>query len=369
MTRSLLLALVVSSLLTPVASAQTIEACSADWLDVERLSAILEIELADQRDATLGTTVVRIEACETDLPVVSLITPGLDPTSMTLRLGPVAPRARTRFVALIVSELIRTRTSSPSVAPGPVLQAPAVAEPTVPEPTVSEPTVPEPLPPTLVIEADLTISTEPPPEPLLAPAAVAVVEAPAGSEALAVPRAPEAPAPTPDIVSLSPWRISLSGQPRLFVEPAVNPTFAASILLTLHYDHVFFTVGGAGTEIGAAGFGQVHLGQGTAGIGLRAVEHRGRVRIGWDFRAEAGFAVAIGDPANDGFVPLVGVTTVTWVLAAATQLQITWPIGPIELGIMTDVGYSRGIVETSDFIRGSLGGPFVSVGGLVACPL
>ena len=77
-------------------------------------------------------------------------------------------------------------------------------------------------------------------------------------------------------------------------------------------------------------------------------------------RSRTGAAMAFGEPIPSPFVG--GTTTFTWTLSASTQIEVVWPLGPIELGLTTDVGYQRGIVEQNSFGAAGLAGVFASLG-------
>ncbi|WP_236517630.1 hypothetical protein [Sandaracinus amylolyticus] len=315
------------------AAAQQVEPCDAPWLDVDHVQAILQVELADHWDASIDDTVVRFEECASEQPRIVLSAPGEAPTTLTLRLGRVSARARTRLVALVIAELLRTRVQ--------------VEDEIAPTPDVIVAT-PPPEPP-------------PPPAPPPAPSAAHALTAPGpatilGPEELDDPFEPAPPRP-------SPWRLGATLGARLFVEPL---TLAALADVSLRFDRLLIAISGAGTQLDVP-IGTVRLAQLTAGVGARILEHHDGVRIGWDVRGDAGAALAAGD--GGGVAEVIETTTFAWVLSASTQLEIVWPVGPIELGVTVDAGYQRGIVERNSFGTAGLSGVFAGAGLAIGWPL
>ncbi|AKF11461.1 hypothetical protein [Sandaracinus amylolyticus] len=323
-------------------AAQQLEPCDAAWLDVDHVQAIVQVELAEQWDASFDDTVVRFEECASEQPRIVLSTPGEPDATLTLRLARVSARARTRLVALVIAELLRTRAQDEEID-----EAAAVIA--SPEPAVTTPA---------------RAAEEPAPvsEPAPAPSVALALTAP-GPETTLGPDELDDPFESPARPQPSPWRLGATLGARVFVEPL---TLAALADVTLRFDRLLIAVSGAGTQLDIAP-GTVRLAQLTGGVGVRVLEHRGSVRVGWDVRGDAGAALAAGD--GGGFFVVVESTTYTWVLSASTQLEVVWPVGPIELGLTTDVGYQRGIVEVNSFGSAGLGGFFASAGLAIGWPL
>ncbi len=134
MRRPFALLFALGALVASPAEAQTLVLCDADWMDVERVLALITVEVDEPSRYVFGVT-----DCSEESARVAVSGPNGLARERQVRLASTAPEARSRLVALVLVELIRLGTRErpeqpvpPSPEPEPPVESEPAGEPAEP---------------------------------------------------------------------------------------------------------------------------------------------------------------------------------------------------------------------------------------------
>jgi hypothetical protein len=335
-----------SCLLLVCVSGVAAQECRASWASDSSFRAALATELGPAVDRA------RLLECRETQATLEL-----DGRAETFELGSVQPSARIRLLALLASNAL--------LAPSAELPR---ADPDERDSADSpEPSEPQP------VEDSAASSSYPLGDP--ATGRATHEGEPRGEEPLDeeldTPALGEHPPPSlvlspPDRLprKARPWELTSTLGVRVFVAP-LAPVGDAT--LRVRWDRLLLFLSGSGTR-GDGQLGSVHFAQLALGIGAQLLDYHGGFDVRWNVRGDVGALVLFPEVHPDLKGRVQAETEATYMLAASSSVELTFPVDRAQMGAQLEVGYERGAIDwnelDSDFgISGFFVGASLVVGG------